>query len=206
MPNNLLAWLNLLFKDDMLMTPFLRFIAISCITVLLGACALTPTPPPNYADFDSTLPCMMRIGRCFDATIAGQPVQVIANEARQRQILAQAQAANNRVRDLYWEVAKPVDGDKVFDIQVSANNIGRDVIGKPVGPPEITVYPLSKQKLASTPTMVARDDVRIHNNPTVTQVNQLNQDFLPPGRYVLAIRYRGSHHDWERKFVLVTVR
>lgn len=54
------------------------------VVAVLAGCAQVPrsggaTPPPAYASgyFDRA-PCADRIGRCFGATIGGQPVEVIA--------------------------------------------------------------------------------------------------------------------------------
>jgi hypothetical protein len=64
---------------------------------------------------------------------------------------------------------------------------------------------LDGQDLESKPEQVARHDVRVSGQPLVTQQETLTQDFLPAGRYVLAIKYLGKDN-WDRKWVFVTVK
>ncbi len=175
--------------------------------LLCAGCASTraPVPPPSYASYFDQLPCVDRIGRCFDATIAWQPVVVILDKPRHDKLTAEARQGNADVREVYWEVLEPVDVKRVFDIDVQANALGRQYVGEPKEDVDLTIYPLDDQDLASKEEMVARSDVRIGGQAAVTQQNTLTQDDLPPGRYVISIRYAGTRN-WERKSVYLRVK
>lgn len=162
-------------------------------------------PAPSYASgyFDRA-PCVDRIGRCFDATIGGKPVQVIADKAEYTKLKALLEELNDNVREVYWIVREPVDGKVALDVLTRPNAMGLPHVGEEKEEPDVTVYGLDGQDLESEPEMVARQDVRVNGQPVVTQQETLTQDFLPPGRYVIAIKYLGRRN-WDRKWVFLTV-
>lgn len=162
-------------------------------------------PPPSYARYFDKLPCVDRIGRCFDARIGGEAVTVIADKAAFEALKAQLKQLNDNVREVYWVVTNPVDGDKALDVEVSANAMGQKDVGEPREEPDVTVYALDGQDLDSVTEQVAREDVRVNGQPVVTQQDTLTQDFLPPGRYAFAIKYLGRQN-WDRKWVFLTVK
>ena len=182
------------------------FVLLAMMGGLLSGCA-TPriNPPPSYASYFDRLPCVDRIGRCFDATIGGQPVSVIASQERHQLITAEAKRSNRGVREIYWEVLQPVDGNKVFNVEVKANALGQSEIGDPIEEPTLTIYPLDGQILQSESELVANQNVRVRGQPVVTQQNTLKQNFLPAGRYVITLKYVGQKN-WERKQILLKVK
>lgn len=186
--------------------PITRTLLFISIVTLFSACATSgaPVPPPTYASYFDQLPCVDRIGRCFDARIAGQPVAVIAEKSRHDTITAIARQASSHIGSVYWEVPVPVDGKKVLDVVVGANEFGQKDVGEPIEEPELIVYALDSQPLKSKTEQVASRDVRVNRQPVMTQQNTLNQAYLPAGRYVMTIRYRGQRN-WERKNVFLTV-
>lgn len=175
--------------------------------LLLGAATVSPaaTPAPDYASYFDKLPCVHRIGRCFDATLAGQEVVVIADKNRSDQLTKDARQKNSKVRDVYWEVPAPVDGKKVFDIVVRGNALGRKDVGDPIEDATVTIFPLQEQALSSEREIKADEHVRVNGQAVLTEQNTLTQDDLPPGEYVLSIRYRGSGN-WDQKRVYVVVK
>jgi hypothetical protein len=183
----------------------IRPATLAVVALLAGCATQPPAPPPSYASYSDRLPCVDRIGRCFDAAIAGQPVVVIADKQRHERITAEAHEGNSDVREVYWEVLEPVDGQHAMDIEVSANALGRPHVGEPEGDVDLTIYPLDDQDLDSKQEMVASPDVRINGHAAVRQQNTLTQDDLPPGRYVISIRYAGTRN-WERKSVYLRVK
>ena len=182
------------------------FVLLAMMGGLLSGCA-TPriNPPPSYASYFDRSPCADRIGRCFDATIGGQPVSVIASQERHQLISADANRANRAVREIYWEVLQPINGNKVFDVEVKANALGQTEIGDPIEEPTLTIYPLDGQILQNESELVANQNVRVQGQPVVTQQNTLKQNFLPAGRYVIALKYVGQKN-WERKQILLKVK
>jgi hypothetical protein len=163
------------------------------------------TPPPSYASYFDKLPCVGRIGRCFDATIGGRAVTVIGDKARHERLTQEARQANDRVRDIYWEVPVPVDGANALDVVVRPNAFGLPHVGEVKTDPEVKIYPLDDQELDSKPELVAQDSVRINGNAAITKQDTLTQNTLPKGRYVIAITYRGTLN-WDRKQVLIHVQ
>ncbi|MBU0892309.1 MAG: hypothetical protein KKH21_15720 [Gammaproteobacteria bacterium] len=166
--------------------------------------AAQQVPPPSYASFSERLPCVHRIGRCFDATIGGKPVEVIADKAEFEKLKALLQTLNNHVRDVHWIVREPVLGTLALDVETRANTLGLPLVGDEKEEPDVTVYALDGQNLESESELVAQQSVRVNGQPVVTEQETLTQDFLPPGRYAFAIKYLGRKN-WDRKWVFLTV-
>lgn len=166
--------------------------------------AAAQVPPPSYASFSERLPCVHRIGRCFDATIGGQRVEVIADKAEFDKLKALLQTLNRNVRDVHWIVREPVPGAKALDVETRATVQGLPHVGDEQEEPDVIVYALDGQDLDSESELVVQQSVRINGQPVVTQQETLTQDSLPPGRYAFAIKYLGRKN-WDRKWVFLTV-
>jgi Protein of unknown function (DUF3617) len=179
---------------------FAALLLVICVTAQADE-----VPDPSYGNFSKALPCVNRIGRCFDATIAGIKVTVIKEKTRQESLLRDAKTKNNRVRTLYWELTQEVDGNKVLDITTMPNAFGLASVGEQQDSPDITITPLQEQTLASKATVSEANNVNIGGQSAVTQQETLQQNYLPPGEYVLSIRYNGKEN-WDRKEVLVKVK
>jgi hypothetical protein len=174
----------------------------------MTGCALmkTPTPAPSYAPYSERHPCSSwRIGRCFDATIGGEPVAVIADEERQKRIQIKAKNAANRATGIYWEVIEPVDGHRALEVSVSSNEFGRALVGEPDGNIELVIVPLDNQQVKSKAETVASSNVFVNGQAAMRQQNTLTQDSLPPGGYIMFITYPGAQH-WDRKTVYFRVK
>jgi hypothetical protein len=185
----------------------LRWPALALHASLLAVVALpaaAQVPAPSYASFSERLPCVHRIGRCFDATVGGKPVEVIADKAEFEQLKALLQSLNDNVRDVYWIVREPVLGAKALDVETRPNAAGLPHVGEEKEEADVTVYALDGQDLESEPELVANQSVRVNGQPVVTQQETLTQDFLPPGRYAFAIKYLGRKN-WDRKWVVLKV-
>lgn len=187
------------FKTRILLTLLAASLSIS------GCSINKQIPPPVYAPYSGQLPCSDRIGRCFDATIGGQPVVAIADKARHEQLTRMARESNDRVRDIFWEVVEPVDSVRALEVVVDSNPLGLQYVGEPKDDPDLMIYPLDNQTLQSESTLVEQSNVRIAGQPVVTQQNTLTQNHLPAGSYVIEIRYSGQN-TWDRKRVLVSVK
>lgn len=167
--------------------------------------AAQQVPAPSYArGYFDRIPCVDRIGRCFDATIGGKAVQVIADKAEYEKLKALLAELNDNVREVYWIVREPVDGKVALDVLTRPNAMGLPHVGEEKEEPDVTIYGLDGQDLESETEMVAQQSVRVNGQPVVTQQETLTQDFLPPGRYVIAIKYLGRKN-WDRKRVFLTV-
>lgn len=184
----------------------------SALTLLLSIClagnaasALAQTPAPSYAPgYFDRLPCVDRIGRCFDATVGGHTVEVIADKAEYERLRTELQRLNRNVRETYWIVRSPVSGDKALDVITRPNAVGLPHVGEEREEPDVTVYALDGQDLPSETEVVANESVRVNGQPVLTRQETLTEDFLPPGRYAFAIKYLGRKN-WDRKWVFLTV-
>ena len=187
-------------------TPFAgaRWALVVALAATALPAAAQQVPPPSYASFSERLPCVHRIGRCFDATIGGKPVEVIADKAEFEKLKALLQTLNSNVRDVYWMVREPVLGTFALDVETRASTLGLPLVGDEKEEPDVTVYALDGQDLESESELVAQQSVRVNGQPVVTQQETLTQDFLPPGRYAFAIKYLGRKN-WDRKWVFLTV-
>ena len=174
-------------------TPFAgaRWALVVALAAMALPAAAQQVPPPSYASFSERLPCVHRIGRCFDATIGGKPVEVIADKAEFEKLKALLQTLNSNVRDVHWIVREPVLGTLALDVETRANTLGLPLVGDEKEEPDVTVYALDGQDLESESELVAQQSVRVNGQPVVTQQETLTQDFLPPGRYAFAIKYLG---------------
>ena len=182
--------------------PWAAALALACAATALPAAA--QVPPPSYASFFDRLPCVQRIGRCFDATIGGVPVEVIADQAEFEKLKTLLQTLNRNVRDVHWIVRQPVAGSLALEVETRANAFGLPHVGDEKEEPDVTVYALDGQDLESKPELVADQSVRVNGQAVVTRQETLTQDFLPPGRYAFAIKFLGQKN-WDRKWVFLTV-
>ena len=187
-------------------TPFAgaRWALVVALAAMALPAAAQQVPPPSYASFSERLPCVHRIGRCFDATIGGKPVEVIADKAEFEKLKALLQTLNSNVRDVHWIVREPVPGAQALDVATRATALGLPHVGDEKEEPDVIVYALDGQDLESESELVAQQSVRVNGQPVVTQQETLTQDFLPPGRYAFAIKYLGRKN-WDRKWVFLTV-
>ena len=181
-----------------------RLLTVALAGSATALSAAAQVPPPSYASFSERLPCVHRIGRCFDATIGGKPVEVIADKAEFDKLKALLQTLNSNVRDVHWVVREPVPGAQALDVTTRATALGLPHVGDEKEEPDVIVYALDGQDLESESELVANSSVRINGQPVVTQQETLTQDFLPPGRYAFAIKYLGRKN-WDRKWVFLTV-
>lgn len=181
-----------------------RWALVVALAAMALPAAAQQVPPPSYASFSERLPCVHRIGRCFDTTIGGKPVEVIADKAEFEKLKALLQTLNSNVRDVHWIVREPVLGTLALDVETRVNTLGLPLVGDEKEEPDVTVYALDGQDLESESELVAQQSVRVNGQPVVTQQETLTQDFLPPGRYAFAIKYLGRKN-WDRKWVFLTV-
>jgi hypothetical protein len=180
---------------------FITFALVGCATKTIKA----PAPAPSYASWNEHLPCVDRIGRCFDAAFDNQLATVIAEKSRYQALKAQLEKENSFNRDVYWELKESVDGRRVFDIATKPNTMGLPYLGDPKAGADLTIYALDDQDIESKEELVANQSVRVNGQAIVTKQDTITQDFLPPGRYVIAVRYQGMKA-WDNKSVYLVVK
>ena len=174
-------------------------------SALLSACFGGGVPPPSYARYNEYLPCSTRIGRCFDLTIAGQPVEVIEEESRQQALGSMATQASYEIRDLYWLIAEPIDGARAFELALKPAGDGSKVLGAQRGEPALTVWSLQSVERPAEPAGDAAYSARRKDDVIASKLDLSGRKHLEAGRYVFEVRYLGQL-DWDRKFVYLTVK
>lgn len=174
-------------------------------TASLCGCFGGGVPPPEYARYNEYLPCSNRIGRCFELSIAGQPVAVIEEEARQQALDSMASQASYEIRDLYWEMREPIDGARAFELSAKPAGAGEKVLGPLRSAPAITVWSLAPAGAGEAGKGADPYSARKTENVVATKLDVQGKTALAPGRYVYEVRYLGQL-DWDRKFVHLTVR
>jgi hypothetical protein len=188
----------------------IRNIALLAFTAIASAGCVTSggfgsTPAPDYATWSSGSPCFGRIGRCFDATFDGQLATPILEKARYEALAVTLKKQSSRLSDVYWELKTPVDGKGVFNVVLKANALGAAPLGELKSEPDLTIYALDGQSIDSEVELKSNESVRVNGNAVVTKQDTITQDFLPPGRYVIGLRYSGTKM-FDRKYVYLTVK
>lgn len=191
------------------MKPVCLSAALAVTLILMSGCAVPgatqDVPPPTYAEYFDRLPCVKRVGRCFDAAIGGQPVEVIAEQTRFSRLRQQISGLNSNVRDVYWEVRNPIGGEAAMRISTRSNEFGLPHLGEAAEEADVTVYPLDGQAIASRTEQIAESSVRVNRRAVVTEQAVATNNALLPGRYVFAVKHIGELN-WDRKWILVMVR
>ncbi len=171
---------------------------------LLTAC-FGGVPPPSYARYNEYLPCSTRIGRCFDLVVAGQAVEVIEEETRQKALGSMAAQASYEIRDLYWQIPAPIDGDKALALELKPAGDGDKVLGAQRGAPALTIWSLTDVDPPETGDGNSAYSARRKAGVMASKLDLSGRSRLDPGRYIYEVRYLGQL-DWDRKFVYLTVR
>jgi hypothetical protein len=189
----------------------LSYFAVACAAILLAGCgtsrglASADRPAPVYASWNERLPCVDRIGRCFDAVFDNQLATVIAEKSRYQTLKTKLEKENEVKREVYWELKEPVDGRRVFEIVTKPTAMGLAHVGEPKSGPDLNIFALDDQDIDSKEELVANQSVRVNGQAVVTKQDTITQDFLPPGRYVIGVRYSGAKN-WDRKYVYLVVK
>jgi len=178
-----------------------------CCALLLSGCLGfgSSVPPPSYARYNEYLPCANRIGRCFELKIGGAEVQVIEDEKRQADLASMAGKVSYEIKDLYWEIPAPIEAARAFELALAPAGDGKAILGEQRKQAEITVWALGAEDggpirgKAQEAEAIAREQALLKTEAGGAAAG------LKPGRYVFEVRYLGKL-DWDRKFVLLTLR
>jgi hypothetical protein len=180
---------------------------IGAFGFLLGCVQNTTANTTNNNAQKTRAPsCSDRIGRCFEAQIGGYWATAIADVGEFETLRQLLQATGERVGDVYWSVDEPLTKTSALDVFVRTNDMGRDFLGAlRIEEPDVTIFSLDDQWLDVIPEMVPSRTVFVNDSPMMLLQDILAQDYLPPGRYALAIEFHGKKN-WDRKWVFIKVR
>lgn len=139
--------------------------------------------------------CRQRLGHCFDVTIDGQRVVPLADAAL-RATLAEAMG-----HPVCWALPQPVIGELVTEASANAHT---GQLGEPNAPLELVVTGLEGQSIPTRKGVRTDPTVHIGGMPMQTVVDVIDTAALPPGAYVVLVRYVGTR-GWDRKAIHLTV-
>lgn len=147
--------------------------------------------------------------KCFEAARDGHCVAVQVNgqktvrlTKKTKKMLEGLGALSPGGGDTRYEVPLPIRG---------ALELHADWVPEAVGyfgaQPELTIHvlPLEGQSLDTRPELSTAPSVQVRGSAVVTHANVVQDNRLPPGKYVLTVRVHGSKQNWDRQTFFVQV-
>jgi hypothetical protein len=149
--------------------------------------------------------CIDRDGRCIEVTVNGQKNVKLSKPTKK--LMAELERTASRdvshwLRDVKYELPAPVQGE----LQVMAEQTTKagDWFGEE-RQAEVRVIPLDDVELQARAEITAADSVRVGGAAPLVQQHVLEQNTLPPGRYLLAVTLSGRDN-WDRQVLYFTVK
>jgi hypothetical protein len=139
-------------------------------------------------------------GHCLAVQVNGQ--RTVKISGRTKKMLKKMGALVVMSDETLYEVPGPVRGA----LEVSAKWLP-EAAGFFGSPPDVSVMviPLEGQELDTRPELSAESDVRVGGSAVVTRSDVIQDDRLPPGKYVLSVRAAGARQNWDRQTLFVQV-
>jgi hypothetical protein len=149
--------------------------------------------------------CIDRDGRCIEVTVNGQKNVKLSKPTKKLMLELErtgSREVSDWVRDVKYELLAPIQGE----LQVTAEQTTKagDWFGAD-RQAEVRVIPLDDVELQARAEITAADDVRVGGAAPLVQRHVLEQNTLPPGRYLLAVTLRGRDN-WDRQVLYFTVK
>lgn len=150
---------------------------------------------PCSAPKRDTDACSRRAGHCFDLRIGGQHTRPLTDAA----LRASLQEAVDR--PVCWTLPAPVAGDLATEI---VRNARSHLLGAQRAPLELVITGLEGQSVPTRKSIRTDPTVRIGGMPMQTVVDEIDTAALPPGAYVVQVRFVGTAN-WDQQLVHLTV-
>lgn len=134
-----------------------------------------------------------REGHCIVVKVGGQPTVKLSKKTKKMlEPLGGLRLGGDETR---YELASPVRGA----LEVHAEWVA-DAIEFFGGPPEVSLHvrPLEGQSLETRTELSAAPGVRVEGNAAVTRSEVVEDNRLPPGKYLLSVRLAGPRN-WDRQ-------
>lgn len=163
--------------------------------VLCGPAPSRAAKDPCSAPSNDAAACSLRAGHCFDVSIGGQRTQPLTDAA----LGASLHDAVGRA--VCWTLASPAAGDLVTEATANARTY---LLGAPRAPLELVITGLEGQTIPTRKAIRTDPTVRIGGMPMQTVVDEIDTAALPPGAYVVQVRYVGKNN-WDQQLVHVVV-
>jgi hypothetical protein len=147
--------------------------------------------------------------KCFDASRDGHCIAVSVNGQRTVKLAKKTKKMLEGMGALsvgggyaHYELAQPIRGD--LDVQVDWLPEAAAYFG---APPEVSihVYPLDGQDLATRPEIGSATSVSVGGAAPLTVANVIQDNRLPPGRYLVAARVSGARTNWDCQTLFLQV-
>jgi hypothetical protein len=135
-------------------------------------------------------------GYYFDAMIEDAHVIPLKDQAS-------VPALRNYVRQVHWQLDKPIDGH--MKVSFKENKNSQMFIGHILNREPMRIVPLQKVKVNTHNALQSNSSVRVGGAATVSKANVLNKNFLPKGDYIFRLKVHGTKN-WDRKEIYVQVR
>ncbi|MHB1045180.1 MAG: hypothetical protein ACYC4P_04145 [Thermoanaerobaculia bacterium] len=134
-----------------------------------------------------------REGHCIVVKVGGQPTVKLSKETKK--MLEPLGGLRFGGGETHYEFASPVRGALEVHAEFVAD--AGEYFG---GPPEVSLHvrPLEGQSLETRPELAAAPNVRIEGGAAVTRSEVVEDNRLPPGKYLLSVRLAGSRN-WDRQ-------
>ena len=164
--------------------------------VLVAAALLTPPTSAMAAN----MKCIDRDGRCIVVTVNGQRNVKLSKETKK--LLKDMTRVSDWVGDVRYELPAPVQGE--LQVQAEQTREAGDWFGEN-RQAEVKVIPLDDVDLKSHAEVATADSVRVGGAAPLVEQHVLEQNTLPPGRYLLAVTLNGADN-WDRQVLFFTVK
>ena len=137
-------------------------------------------------------------GHCVAAEVNGQ--KTVRLTKKTRKFLKERGTSGLGNCEVEYEVPSPVRGDLEMSFAWLPEATG--YFG-PDAETSVHVFPLDGQSLDTRPELSTAPSVRSGGSAVITQADVIEDNRLPPGKYVLTARVSGSKRGWDcHKFVL----
>ena len=143
--------------------------------------------------------CFPREGHCVGVTVNGQ--QSVALTRATKKLLKSLEEVSHYVDDTAYEIPRPIQGE--LDVAGAMVSGSQPWFGE-TGQLEVQVIPLQEVEIETRDAVVADPSVRVSGQAVLGKARFMEDNHLPPGRYLLRVKIRGSKN-WDRQTVFLTV-
>ncbi len=131
--------------------------------------------------------------------VNGQPTVPLTKATKKA--LKSLEAVSHYVDDTHYEVTEPIRGE--LEVDASLAKGAESQLGEG-GQAEVHIVPLEKVEIETREQLVAEPSVRIGGQAAVGVGRFLEDNRLPPGKYLLRVKLRGPDN-WDRQTIFFTV-
>lgn len=147
--------------------------------------------------------CKDRVGACFNAKLNGVMVAPIADRVALDAFLSTPDPTlRHDLEQVKWTMTGPAG--RKLDVRTATLPDGLAWFGAGETAIEVKIVPLTGQVPVARKRAKAPGSVRSGGTPVVTAADDLTQDILPAGVYLVIVTLR-TERNWDRKYILATL-